>query len=106
MDLDALEQIEKLNSLKEKGLLTDKEFETAKKEILNKNQQPMASTAPATPQFIIQNSTNSSAVAVSGGNSEKKRYSVFIAFFLCLFGGWAGLHRFIRGIILVELFTC
>jgi len=95
MDLNKLEQLEKLNDLKEKGLLSAKEFETAKKDILNSSFQQNTQQQPTAqiPSVVIQNS----ATAIAKGVGEKKRYSVVIAFLLCLFGGWLGLHRFYTG---------
>lgn len=88
MSDDKFEQLEKLSQLKEKGILSGKEFEEAKKNLLHGDSQSI------TPQIIIQNSTSSAATAIIGDNKKEKRYSVFIAFFLCLFGGWFGAHKF------------
>ena len=65
------------------------------------------------PQIIINNTnanantnTNTNTVASNGGISSKSKW---VAFFLCLFLGWAGAHRFYVGKAgsgILCLFTC
>lgn len=93
METNKLEQIEKLNELKEKGILSQEEFEKSKKDILNGS----SSSIPAMPQIVIQNSA-AAALANSNGNNDKiKRYSKTTTLLYCLFLGWLGAHRFYTG---------
>ena len=85
MEANKLEQIEKLNALKDKGVLSQEEFEKSKKDILS-------GSFSATPQIVIQNTANSNSLS-----NNAKRHSAFIALLFCIFGGWFGLHRFYTG---------
>jgi len=91
MEANKLEQIEKLNELKEKGILSQEEFEKSKKDILNGG----SSSIPSMPQIVIQNSA-AAALANSSGNNIK-RYSKITTLLYCLFLGWLGAHRFYTG---------
>ncbi len=93
METNKLEQIEKLNELKEKGILSQEEFEKSKKDILNSG----SSSIPTMPQIVIQNSA-AAALANSSGNSNNiNRYSKTTSLLYCLFLGWLGAHRFYTG---------
>ena len=58
-------------------------------------QASVASAAPAVPQAPATSVPEAVAVpAANGGASDKK---ILVAFLLCLFLGWLGIHRFYVG---------
>lgn len=63
---DKIEQLAKLNDLKEKGVISEKEFEKSKQDILN---------------------------GISSENSKSSQ-SKMTALLLCIFLGYIGAHRF------------
>lgn len=66
---DKIEQLAKLNDLKEKGVISEKEFEKSKQDILN---------------------------GISSENSKSSQ-SKMTALLLCIFLGCIGAHRFYTG---------
>lgn len=89
MESNKLEQIEKLHTLKEQGILSQEEFEKSKREILN-------DTCSPTPQIPIQNSP-AQAFANTNCINNTKKYSKKTTLLLCLFLGGFGAHRFYTG---------
>lgn len=89
MEANKLEQIEKLHTLKEQGILSQEEFEKSKREILNDTSSP-------TPQIPIQNSP-AQAFANTNCINNTKKYSKTTTLLLCLFLGGFGAHRFYTG---------
>lgn len=68
-------------------------------------QQP---SQPAQPQQIIINNANNNVNNVNAGVTGRKAINKTTALLLCLFLGWAGVHRFYEGRImsgLLYLFT-
>lgn len=50
------------------------------------------------PQVVINNSNNNVNTNINGrGGKKKKEINKWLAFFLCLFLGWLGVHRFYEG---------
>jgi len=70
---DKVEQLAKLNELKEKGIISEKEFEKSKQDILN--------------AFSFENTSP----------LDKSKKSRTVALLLCLFLGEFGAHRFYAG---------
>lgn len=81
-----LEKLEKLAELKEKGILTDEEFDIEKNKALAENEP--ASDKDGTTIIHIYKDNDS---------QTKSSQSPTIAFILCLFFGWLGFHRFYTG---------
>lgn len=112
------DEIKKLKELLDDGVINQEEFDEQKKALLNNRPEPnlnpamnQASSAqpnyqqpqyqPAYPQYqqpniIINNSnanTNMNHMAGYGGRMKNK----WVAFFLCLFVGFIGIHKFYEG---------
>lgn len=83
-----LEKLEKLAELKEKGILTDEEFDIEKNKALTEN-------AP------VSDKDGTTIIHIYKGNDSQNKASQsrIIAFLLCLFFGLLGFHRFYTGSI-------
>lgn len=83
-----LEKLEKLAELKEKGILTDEEFDIEKNKVLTEN-------AP------VSDKDGTTIIHIYKGNDSQNKASQsrIIAFLLCLFFGLLGFHRFYTGSI-------
>ena len=109
-----LEKLEKLNELKEKGILSQEEFEKQKTILLNAPSAPQAggvaampatTAMPAMPVINITQSQSNTQIAGQGGKAPQSR---MLALLLCIFLGWFGAHRFYTGypvLGLVYMFT-
>lgn len=105
-----LGQLEKLHELKEKGILTEDEFEKEKQKLLNAVSAPQPSSAPQaggtaamsmtttamsmTPVVNISQAQSNTQIAGGQGKAPQSRLVTII---LCVFGGWFGIHRFYTG---------
>ena len=93
MDLEQLEQVEKLNELKEKGILTQEEFDEKKKELLNgsnaakteKAAAPTDGTADFSHLDLIKGAFNAFISSFKRWNDFKGRTSRFDYFGASLF---------------------
>lgn len=75
---DKIEQLDKLNNLKEKGIISEIEFEKSKQDLLN--------------SLSLENT--------SFNTSNKSKITALI---LCIFLGFLGIHRFYTGSFLLGI---
>lgn len=75
---DKIEQLDKLNNLKEKGVISEKEFEKSKQDLLN-------------------------SLSIENANSNVSNKSKITALILCIFLGFLGTHRFYTGSIFLGI---
>ncbi len=75
---DKIEQLDKLNNLKEKGIISEIEFEKSKQDLLN--------------SLSLENT--------SFNTSNKSKITTLI---LCIFLGFLGIHRFYTGNFLLGI---
>lgn len=97
---DYYDSLLKLNELKEKGILTESEFQREKDKILSGKVPHRPSEAPAssnTPVVINNTNTNTNINVLANGKNK------WAAFFLCLLFGWLGAHKFYEGKILLGI---
>lgn len=98
-----LGQLEKLHELKEKGILTEDEFEKEKQKLMNAVSAPQPSSAPqaggtaATPMTPVFNISQAQSNTQIAGGQGKAPQSRLVAIILCVLGGWFGIHRFYTG---------
>lgn len=98
-----LEKIEKLNELKQKGILSEEEFAVEKAKAL----------AEEDPVSVSEKKDNVGTTTIvhihqDAPKNDGASQSRIIAFLLCLFFGYFGFHRFYTGSIflgLLYLFT-
>lgn len=76
---DKVEQLAKLNDLKEKGIITEKEFEKSKQDLLN-------------------------SLSVENTKVDASNKSKMVTLLLCIFLGSFGGHRFYTGYIGLGIF--
>lgn len=98
-----LEKLEKLNELKQKGILSEEEFAAEKAKAL-------AESAPVSQRVATDDGTTTIVhIHQDAPKNDEASQARIIAFVLCLFFGWLGFHRFYTGSVvlgLLYLLTC
>ena len=106
------DELNKLNELKEKGILTEEEFQKEKEKILNSNETATTQQSqPYTYQDLSTNSTQNTEQSTSNNATPQK--SKLVAGLLGIFLGAFGVHNFYLGFnnkavaqLLITILSC